>query len=135
MKHILLSISVAFACFACTEDSISINPDTQSVDLDKAYISVHVVAEDLAADNGGCVEQGAYIKPVENAEVSLFYLDVERPFSSAANLIVRTDKHGRAAFEDLPHGNYEIKVKSEYGSGTQKFRTLQGEVTKVSLRF
>ena len=135
MKHLILAISVVCAVTACSEDNISISPDLQGINEDQAYISVYVAVEDLEAKNGGCAEGGTYVHDVEGAEVSIDYLGEERPIAQDVILIGFTDKRGYIRFDDLPQGNYRIKVVSIFGTEKQKIYSSKGKLTKVFVQF
>ena len=134
MKQLALAISAAFAFTACSEDSISISPNFNGIDEDQAHISVYVAVEDLEANNGGCAER-TYVHDLEGAEVSIFYLDEERPISADAILVGYTDKDGIAVFEDLPQGNFNVEVVSSFGTEQKKTTTSLGKLTKVFVRY
>ena len=134
MKNLLLTISVALVCVACSEDSIINSQDLPVIDEDQAHISVHVVVEDPEAKNGGCIK-GTYVHNVEGAEVSVYYLDEERPISANTILMRSTDKDGIVKFEDLPKGNFKVSVVSSFGTEQHKLTTSLGKLTKVYIRF
>lgn len=135
MKQLLLAVSSILAFTACSEDSISISPDFQGIDEDQAHISVYVAVEDLEANNGGCVDRTTYVHDLKDAEVSVFYLDEERPISADAILVGSTDRDGMVVFVNLPQGNFNIKVVSSFGTEQQKITTSLGKLTKVYVRF
>ena len=134
MKQFVLLISVLCAFTACDEDQLSIAPDTLAIGEDQTYISVHVVVEDLAANNGGCAE-GTYVHNVQDAEVSVFTQDDERFISPDALLVAYTDKNGDVSFKDLPEGRYLVKVESEFGHEKQSAKVAVGKGTKIFVRF
>lgn len=134
MRQLLLIFSAACLFAACSGDNISISPDQLGIDEDQAYLSVYVAVEDLEANSGGCAE-GTYVHALEGAEISVFYLDEERPISPDAILTGFTNKKGVLVFEELPKGNFKVVVNSKYGTEQRAIATVLGKMTKVFIRF
>ena len=135
MKQLLLLASVLFVFSSCF-DSFTFNDlYPEELSEDQGYVTVTVVTETESASDGGCNYEQEYYIGVEDAVVSLEYLDEERPLPTGVNMVGYTNTSGQLLFEGLPAGRYSIEIDSRNGYDSREILVELGKLTRVRVHF
>lgn len=131
-RFLLLSIVLLglVGCYAAYAEYL----EPEVISEDQSYISVTVMIANETASNGGCAPEG-FIQGIEDAMITLEWMEEERPFPTETELQGMTDDKGRYLFEDLPAGTYRIHVDSREGKDMREVTTKLGTVRKVYICF
>lgn len=131
MKQIFFYAAIAFVMASCSKDSLSLNPVTDGIADDQAFISVIVMSEHSATEDGGCVSNESSLAGVEGAWVYVSLLADEGSGSGFVTQEATTDKFGRVIFGELPEGKFHVEVVSRVGNHDRIVTTSAGKMTKL----